>query len=380
MKWFEYKQEVDALHAPDSLKDKLLAMQAGENALGEIAPAAPKRADTTSEKQTTQGAKKRTALRFPRWQQIAALAACFAFGVVACDAFGWQVLPRMGSGYAADGYDKQSALYSMNDMAAGGAEDSTTAETSTADAYAENSADAAVDTAGGSQVTLPKATGRKIIYTANLSLESKAYDDTLAALSSAVSAAGGYVESSEESNYGTGCRASSLTCRIPADAYEDFLGTAAQTGSLLSKSQSADDITADYVDVAARIDALQTQRTRLQELEQQANNLTDLLQIESSLSDVQYQLESYEAQKKLYDDQVDFCTVDISLEEVETFTPTETNFWARFVRALSDALVNFGNTLANLIFWLAARWPWLVAVAAAIVLIVFFQKRKGRNI
>ncbi len=106
---------------------------------------------------------------------------------------------------------------------------------------------------------------------------------------------------------------------------------------------------------------------------------SDLLQIESSLSDVQYQLESYESQKKVYDDQVDFCTVNINLQEVETFTPTETTFWARFVRALSDALVHFGAALANVAFWLAERWPWLVVLAAVCAAVLFVKKRKGRK-
>ena len=77
------------------------------------------------------------------------------------------------------------------------------------------------------------------------------------------------------------------------------------------------------MDIEARLDSLKEQRARLQELKASADNLSDLLQIESSLSDVQYQLESYQSQLDWYSRQVECCTVYLSLEEVQTYTPVE---------------------------------------------------------
>lgn len=68
--------------------------------------------------------------------------------------------------------------------------------------------------------------------------------------------------------------------------------------------------------------ALEAQRTRLNELADQAETTADLLEIESQLSDVQYQLENYTRQLRNMDQQVSYSTVDIYLEEVATLTPT----------------------------------------------------------
>ena len=63
-------------------------------------------------------------------------------------------------------------------------------------------------------------------------------------------------------------------------------------------------IATQYLDIEARLDNLTAQRTRLQELQASADALSDLLQIESSLSDVQYQIESYQSQLNWYANQV----------------------------------------------------------------------------
>ena len=60
--------------------------------------------------------------------------------------------------------------------------------------------------------------------------------------------------------------------------------------------------------------------TSLQELQAQADTLADLLEIESSLSDVQYQIEIGQSQLDWYSNQVSCCTVYITLNEVETLS------------------------------------------------------------
>jgi len=44
--------------------------------------------------------------------------------------------------------------------------------------------------------------------------------------------------------------------------------------------------------------------------------------LEKRLSDIRYELESMESQLRLYDNQVDYSTVTISIDEVNQFTPT----------------------------------------------------------
>lgn len=401
MKWFEYKQETDALHASEALKARLLAMQtrtgaadgsadtsaaaAGAGAADTAAASAAKSdgasytaagaygtPGTAAAKGAAAGKKPRRApVRLP-WRRIAALAACFALGVVMTDALGWQIVPRMGAANlstASSGAGAAEGGWGGTGAEAAEAADAAQAAQGTEDTLTQDGPAAKLSEA---------AVVRKIIYTARLTLETKAYDETVAALQAAAEAAGGYVESQNEDSYGES-RYSTTVFRLPAAQYEAFLTASADAGSVVSRSETAQDITADYLDVDARVQALTTQRDRLLEMEQSAENLSDLLEIENQLTQVQYQLESWQAQLNYYDDQVDYCTVTVEVQEVKVYTPTDTSFAARLGNALRGAVQDFGGFFADLALWLAGRWPWVILVCAAggIGLAVRRKKRRG---
>ena len=178
---------------------------------------------------------------------------------------------------------------------------------------------------------------RKIVYNASVRMETTDYDTTRAALQEAVTAANGYLESTDQGgSKDSGSRYTYYTARIPAENYRSFLTAAGEAGNVTSLNESAQDITAEYVDVEARLKALNDQRDRLNALADKAETTADLLEIESQLSDVQYQLESYTGQMRLMDNQVRYSTVDISLQEVQVLTPTATTFGEKFVEAVTS--------------------------------------------
>ena len=218
----------------------------------------------------------------------------------------------------------------------------------------------------------PAPQPRKLIYNARLHLESKTFDQTRTQLLDAVTASGGYVErSSEEGNADTGSRWAEYTLRIPCQQYQSFLQAAQNTGSLVSKEESVQDVTRQYVDVQARLDSLWVQEQRLLELAQGAQSMEDLLTIEEHLSQVRYQIESYTADQRLLDDQVDHSTITVTLREVTVYTPVAHSFgsrmqdafgssWQRFVRGSQDFVIGLIYALPNLIV--------LAVVVAAVVL------------
>ena len=352
MKWFEYQMEVDELKAPDALKARLLAMDPKPER-----PASPPEPGPRSKK-------KGCAVAFPRWQR-------WAVGVAACAAvvfLGSQVV-QLGS------------LSTMNLFAAGGAASSTAmASVPSAAQYSiaeDNSLEAGSTrsmTEGSSAVA-----GDKIIYTAYLSLETKDYDTARADLEQALTDAGGWMESSSESNNSDNTRTLSLTLRIPEENYESFLTAAGETASLVSRSEQAEDVTSSYTDVAGRIANLEGQRDRLRELQASAETLSDLLDIEAQLSDVQYQLESWQSQLDWYDDQIASCTVTVNLREVETYTPTGESFLERLGVAFAQGWQNFVLGLAAILVTLAGLWPVVVIVVAVAAAVIVIRARRRRR-
>ena len=242
MRWYEYKMEVDELHAPEDLKARLLAMQAG------AAPEAPAA-------RPAQTKKKGKAIRFPM-RRLAGFAACFAVGVACCGVVLGGGL-RVGLGSAGAGQASQAAYASTNNYST----------------FASPEAAGVSMDAAANKTTLQSRSGvdasqqTKIIYTASLTLETKNYDETRAALEAALAEAGGYMESCDESTYSESARSLNLRLRVPEENYETFLSAAAGTGNLVSRSEQAEDVTAQYMDVAARLENLESQRARLLELQ-----------------------------------------------------------------------------------------------------------------
>lgn len=235
------------------------------------------------------------------------------------------------------------------------------------------------DAAGG-EAQLLADPSRKIIYNAHLSIESIEYEKTRSELLAAAAAAGGYVESS--SQYGSaeeGNRWVDLTLRIPSQNYNSFLTAAENAGSLLQKDESTQDITREYVDVEARLSSLKNQEQRLQELAAQAESLEDLLAIEQRLADVQYEIESYTAQQRLFDDQVDYSTVTINLSEVRVYTPVKRGFGSRIVSAFQSSWSDFGEGVQDFAVGLVYALPSLLVLAAiAAVVLVLVRRAKKR--
>ena len=257
---------------------------------------------------------------------------------------------------------------------AGGGSDAAPGETAATESFSMDNAALAAD-GGGAATLTPQATGesaRKIIYNADLSLESTDFDAARTALTDAVEAHGGYISYSDLSGSAEDQdRYSHYTVRIPADSCRDFLEAVSGAANVLSVSESAEDITSEYIDVEARIASLENQRSRLNELADTAETTADLLEIESQLSDVQYQLESYTRQRSWMDDQVQYSTVDIRLSEVKTLTPeTPVGFAEEAGRAFLDGWEAFSLFIKGLVLGLIYAWPAVLIVVIVVIVVV----------
>ena len=377
MRWYEYKMEADDLHAPDDLKAKLLAMAGTLPEEEKNRPMMPAQADNTAVVRPQEPPKKAKLIHFHA-KQVGALAACLAVCVV-----GYNVL---GTGMLGLGAKSSNpALYAGADRsetagaaAAGNLQQAMLDATPEAATYDLDQAAVLSENDAAAVEDRQASTSPQIIYTANLTLESKDYDTARAALDAALNDAGGYLESSSEySDIGSN-RSVNLTFRVPEENYQSFLDAVAQAGNVTYKSQQADDVTTQYMDVETRLANLEAQRTRLQELQAQADNLSDLLQIETSLTDVQSQIESWQSQLDWYSNQVQQCTVYVNLSEVQNYTPTDESFLGSVGAAFAQGWSNFVNGLQQLAVWLAGAWPVVLVVAAAAAGFAVWRKKRKK--
>ncbi len=241
-----------------------------------------------------------------------------------------------------------------------------TYEMARAETYAANQDFAAGLTAAsakqtGSAIELPQ--NRKWVITMSLSTETGDMDTALEAISARIQQMEGYVESQNISGLSGRQRTASLTIRVPADQVDSFVEEVSGLTNLVSSSRNVRDITLTYTDTEGRVKALETEQTRLLELMEQAENMSDLLEIEARLTEVRYQLESYASTLRLYDNQVDYATVSLYITEVEKYTPVEEpGFFERITGGLAESIVNLGETIVECIVWLIVNLPYLIVL------------------
>ena len=277
-----------------------------------------------------------------------------------------------------------AALAAAALLAGCGASDSGTADYQTENAAYDS--EYAVDAAGGADSSLmpdsaaTDENAQKIIYNADLSMESTDFDAARETLLAAVDANDAWLEYSSidgaESDHD---RTANFTVRVPVENYRSFLAAAGDAGSVQNLSENAQNITSSYIDVQARLTALEAQRDRLNELADEAETTADLLEIESQLSDVQYQLENYTRQLRNMDQQITYSTVDIYLREVAVLTPTGVTFVERIADAFGSGWGAFVGFVQGFIIALVYLWPVVLLVVVIVLLVRVWRKRHPKQ-
>lgn len=226
---------------------------------------------------------------------------------------------------------------------------------------------------------------RKWIVTVNLTAETDDLDALRSALDEKTAALNGYVEDQSVYNgsiYDSGrrYRSANLTVRIPADSIDAFLQDVGGLANIVRQNKSIEDVTLSYVATESRLKALETEEARLLELLSQAETMTDLLEIEARLSEVRSELENYASQKRLYDNQIDYATIYIAIEEVQEYTPTEEpSLWERIRDGFKDNLEGVGEGLLDVLVWFIVSIPTLVVLAVVVLILVLIVRRIRRR-
>lgn len=225
---------------------------------------------------------------------------------------------------------------------------------------------------------------QKLIKTVELRAETEDLDTLLTQLAAQIGTLGGYTEyqniynGSSYASYRT--RSAELTVRIPADKLDGFLTHVEGASNVISKTESVDDVTLQYVDTQGRLEALQAEQTRLVELMEKAETMSDLLEVEARLTEVRYQLESVASQLRVLENRVSYATIELYIEEVEVLTEVEEpTVWERIGTGFMRNLRNLGDALVDLFVLVVTYSPQLLIFAGVIVLIVWLCKRSLRN-
>lgn len=230
--------------------------------------------------------------------------------------------------------------------------------------------------------TLPENT--KMIYTAELSLETQEFDSAVQAVDALVRELGGWFES-RSLNQGGSYRSLECTIRIPAEQFSTLLDRAGQTAHVTNRYEYSDDVSEAYYDTEARLTTQRTKLERLQTLLAQAATMADIIDLENAISATELEIEYLTGSLRHYDSLIGYSTVNLYLREVYRLSNEEepaTTFGQRFSAALSAGLQNGIDGGEDFLIFLARNWVGLVflavVIAVGVVVILRMRKRKKK--
>lgn len=246
--------------------------------------------------------------------------------------------------------------------------------------YSEDKAEITEENGSAEGETKPDYS-QKLIRTYEYSFETTDFEQSIGYIEEQVAKYQGYIENSD--TYGKNNRSSYMKIRIPEKKADAFLKDAGQIGEIIQKSESTEDITLNYYDTKSRLDSLKTQHARLLELLENAKSLEDIVALETHLSDIEYQIDNYGSQLKLYDNLVSYVTITIHLEEVSQIQAVEEDsFWVKISKGFTRNTEDVFDGVVSFVIFVITAIPYLIVlgvIVGIIYLIVHAIKKRKIN-
>ncbi len=218
----------------------------------------------------------------------------------------------------------------------------------------------------------------KLVYTASVTLESEDFEAASDALHQKIASLGGIIVSENAYNLnkkGYGSRSMDMTVRIPQENYETFLAGLSDICNVAAVNRYVENLTERYYDNENRLKSYRIQEERLFAMLEKAESVTEMLEIESRLCDVQYQIEALTNTQRTIDNDVRYSTFNLTLTEVKKFTtPEPETFGDKFKEAVGGSVESFGVFSENLLFFFIYVLPYLLCVAVVIVIVLVIVK------
>ena len=194
-----------------------------------------------------------------------------------------------------------------------------------------------------------------IVKTGSMTVEVAAVDEALLKARTAIAGIGGYISGSDQSN-DNGRQMASVTYRLPAGRWEDALDAIGKLGKLLDGKTQTTEVTAQVLDLGARIDNLKATEQALQSIMTKATKIPDILAVQQQLTQVQGEIEQLSTQQGHLRDQAAMSTLTVLFQTPAVPVVTETTkAWSpstEFDRA-AGTLLGIGQGLATFGIWLA---------------------------
>ncbi|MBK8928603.1 MAG: DUF4349 domain-containing protein [Chitinophagaceae bacterium] len=215
---------------------------------------------------------------------------------------------------------------------------------------------------------------KKLVKTATIKLEVKDVKLFNQSLPEIVKRNGAYV-SNEQNNFNDGFTESTVTIKVPVLQFENLINELnIKESKLIERSINTDDVTTEVVDTRARMEARKEMRLKYLEFLKQSKNMTEALQVQKEINNLQEEIESATARIESLSQQAAYSTVLLTYYNggysIYETTPNSP-FFSRVLASFKNGAGYFGDIIIGLI----DLWPiWIFSI------LIFLVVRKRKSI
>jgi multidrug efflux pump subunit AcrB len=223
------------------------------------------------------------------------------------------------------------------------------------------------------QIKNDKKIEKKIIKTANLSIEVEEYKESRKSLSALLKKYDAYIANEEEYNRDYQM-STSLVIRISSENFDTLLNEICGLAVHIdSKTINSKDVTEEFIDITARLKNKREVEQQYLEILKKAYTIKDILQVNEHLRVIREEIESKEGRLKYLSNQVSFSTINVNLyQQIE-------QAYVGFFSQLLDGFEGGWKGILMFIIGLAYMWPFLLFVAFVIWLIIRYRKKRRQK-
>jgi len=215
---------------------------------------------------------------------------------------------------------------------------------------------------------VPAIQGPQVIRQAQLTINvnSGSFDSKLAAVRALVQLEQGFISGTDAqaspANPNDQIRTGVISFMVPAAKFDDTIDQLSKLGKVQNEHISGNDVSAQYVDLQARLANEEAQRNAMLALLNKAQTIADIIAVQTQLGQITQQIEQLKGQIAYIDHNTTYSTVSVDIAEAGAPAQTAAvDSWG-FASALSGAAHNFVTTINYIVTGLGAIGPIVIVL------------------
>jgi hypothetical protein len=211
-------------------------------------------------------------------------------------------------------------------------------------------------------VVPPIGDGPRVIRTAQIAVEVKngSFDGTVDKLFAISTNLGGYISGSAASADSGALRTGTITFQVPTDKFSEAISEVRALGTVQNLAIGGQDVSAQYVDLQARLKNAEAQRDAMLALLGQAKTVAEIIAVQTQLGQITAQIEQLKGQISYFDHATSYSTISVGVHEAAVaLKPVNTDSWG-FASAFLQGLHGFASTLDYVLVGVGYAGPVLL--------------------